>query len=168
MILIEYILFLQGAHEPLRKRFRRLNRKLVLVATKSSYKADADKYIMIDKLFSPTQELSDIQPHANLWVCGVECAETETKAGKAEVQVQEQMQAPMECESALPKITAFGDAPSNKTHSGGGGGAGDDQRASEDSIRVACVIFYFSIYCMTEYLANIMILYHDYYRHAGT
>jgi phytoene desaturase len=28
--------------------------------------------------------------------------------------------------------------------------------------------FYFSIYCMTEYLANIMILYHDYYRHAGT
>tara|TARA_B110000208_G_scaffold52220_1_gene68566 strand:+ start:213 stop:584 length:372 start_codon:yes stop_codon:yes gene_type:complete len=123
---------------------------------------------MIDKLFSPTQELSDIQPHANLWVCGVECAETETKAGKAEVQVQEQMQAPMECESALPKITAFGDAPSNKTHSGGGGGAGDDQRASEDSIRVACVIFYFSIYCMTEYLANIMILYHDYYRHAGT
>jgi hypothetical protein len=30
-----------------------------------------------------------------------------------------------------------------------------------------CVIL-FSIYCMTEYLANIMILYNDYYRHADT
>ena len=29
------------------------------------------------------------------------------------------------------------------------------------------VIFVFLIYCMTEYLANIMILYNDYYRHAG-
>ena len=40
--------------------------------------------------------------------------------------------------------------------------------ASEYEPRTGTCDFYFSISCMTEYYANIMILYNDYYCHAGT
>ena len=45
--------------------------------------------------------------------------------------------------------------------------AAPKKKSSSSSSSRHGVDFYFSIYCMTEYLSNIMILYNDYYCHAG-